>query len=84
MRDPVDIDLIQHENDCERIDDRDELANKADSANDEVPTAAEQDRMIADSQNEELTFEETKRAAAAAYSAQFIGVGALWALRGVK
>ena len=47
MRDPVDIDLIEHENRCEQIDDRDALANKADSANDDLPTAAEQDRMIA-------------------------------------
>ena len=38
----------------------------------------------ADSANDEPTFEETKRAAAAAYSAQFIGAGALWALRGLK
>ena len=38
----------------------------------------------ADSQNDEPTFEETKRAAAAAYSERFIGAGALWALRGVK
>ena len=66
MRDPVDLDLIQYENRCERIDDRDALANKADSANDEP------------------TYEEAKRAAAAAYSAQFIGTHALWALRGLK
>ena len=46
-RDSVDLDLIQYENDCEQIDDRDALANKADSANDDLPTAAEQDRMIA-------------------------------------
>ena len=47
MRDSVDLDLIRYENDCERIDDTNALANKADSANDDLPTDAEQDRMIA-------------------------------------
>lgn len=34
--------------------------------------------------SDELTFEEQKRAAAAAYSERFIGASTLWALRGVK
>ena len=38
----------------------------------------------ADSANDDATFEETKQAAAAAYSQQVAGKFAAWALRGVK
>ena len=48
----------------------------------EARRAAEHNADI--NRDDELTFEEQKRAAAAAYSQQVVGKFALWALRGVK